>query len=72
MPLKSTICFFYFLLFFTLFTVKPKQRAKREEDLREKERKGRLGQTQEVGGSCAASNPLGTRSAGESTAEQTK
>ncbi len=40
---------------------KPKQRAKREEDLREKERKGRLGQTQEVGGSCAAFNPLGTR-----------
>jgi hypothetical protein len=44
---------------------KPKQRAKREEDLREKERKGRLGQTQEVGGSCAAFNPLGTRGAGK-------
>ncbi len=46
---------------------KPKQRAKREEDLdqRGKERKGRLGQTQEVGGSCAAFNPLGTRGAGK-------
>jgi hypothetical protein len=27
--------------------------------------KGRLGQTQEVGGSCAAFNPLGTRDAGK-------
>jgi hypothetical protein len=41
-----------------------KQRSKTEEDLREKRRKGRLGQTQGVGGRCAAFNPLGTRGAG--------
>ena len=42
-----------------------KQRSKTEEDLREKKRKGRLGQTQGVGGRCAAFNPLGTRGAGK-------
>ncbi len=42
-----------------------KLREKTEEDLRGKKRKGRLGQTQGVGGSCADSNPLGTRGAGK-------
>jgi hypothetical protein len=41
------------------------QRSMTEEDLGEKKRKGRLGQTQGVGGSCAAFNPLGTRGAGK-------
>ena len=41
------------------------RRSMTEEDLGEKKRKGRLGQTQGVGGSCAAFNPLGTRGAGK-------